>query len=269
MAIRPSPAVIDSFGAAGAPVPLEGGRGNAWRVGELVLRPVADGEPPLDWQANVLGSIARRRLSRLSAAKDRRGRLRERGLVRLAVRRGPARGAAVARDNRVGELFHLTLADVPEPAFVARRTDHWAVGDRVAWAEMPTEPFLHVEHVPELVAARRPLEARRQLVHGDLTGNVLFAAGRPPAIIDFSPFWRPPAYRRQSWSPTPSCGKGRTRRFSMPSHPSRASRSFWYVRSSCAPSSIGSSETDEPARATTIRSRGAMEIACRRAGSGG
>lgn len=53
---------------------------------------------------------------------------------------------------------------------------------------------MHVEHLPELVVARRPLEARHQLVHGDLTGNVLFAEGLTPAIIDFSPFWRPAPY---------------------------------------------------------------------------
>lgn len=31
-------------------------------------------------------------------------------------------------------------------------------------------------------------------IHGDLTGNVLFAAGRAPAVIDFSPYWRPPVF---------------------------------------------------------------------------
>ena len=30
-----------------------------------------------------------------------------------------------------------------------------------------------------------------QLIHGDLGGNVLFADGEPPAVIDFSPYWRP------------------------------------------------------------------------------
>ena len=30
-----------------------------------------------------------------------------------------------------------------------------------------------------------------QLIHGDLGGNVLFAPGQPPAVIDFSPYWRP------------------------------------------------------------------------------
>ena len=33
-----------------------------------------------------------------------------------------------------------------------------------------------------------------QLVHGDLTGNVLFAGGMAPGIIDFSPYVRPAAY---------------------------------------------------------------------------
>ena len=33
-----------------------------------------------------------------------------------------------------------------------------------------------------------------QIVHGDLTGNVLVAPGAPPAVIDISPYWRPPEY---------------------------------------------------------------------------
>jgi len=31
-------------------------------------------------------------------------------------------------------------------------------------------------------------------VHGDLTGNVLFDDDRPPAVLDFSPYWRPAGY---------------------------------------------------------------------------
>jgi uncharacterized protein (TIGR02569 family) len=53
---------------------------------------------------------------------------------------------------------------------------------------------MHVRHLANLIAVRRPLDSPHQLVHGDLTGNVLFAAELPPAIIDFSPFWRPPPY---------------------------------------------------------------------------
>lgn len=31
-------------------------------------------------------------------------------------------------------------------------------------------------------------------MHRDLTGNVLFSRSLPPAVIDISPYWRPPAY---------------------------------------------------------------------------
>ncbi len=40
----------------------------------------------------------------------------------------------------------------------------------------------------------RPLEASSQLIHADLTGNVLFDDQLPPAVIDFSPYWRPAAF---------------------------------------------------------------------------
>ncbi len=52
-----------------------------------------------------------------------------------------------------------------------------------------------MKHVPRLVDALRPVDtSASQLVHGDLTGNVLFAEGLPPAVIDVSPYWRPPAF---------------------------------------------------------------------------
>jgi Ser/Thr protein kinase RdoA (MazF antagonist) len=51
-----------------------------------------------------------------------------------------------------------------------------------------------VPAVARLLAARRPAGAPSQLIHGDLTRNVLFADEQPPADIDFSPYWRPKAF---------------------------------------------------------------------------
>ncbi len=194
MSFRPPPAAIEAFGLAGTPVPLVGGRGNAWRVGELVLRPVGDSEPPLDWQADVLGSIATSefRLSLPRQALD--GAFASEGWCAWQFVEGVHEEGRWGEIITVGELFHEALAEVTEPDFIARRSDPWAIGDRVAWGDLPAEPFMHVEHLANLVAVRRPLDSRRQLVHGDLTGNVLFAEELAPAIIDFSPFWRPPAY---------------------------------------------------------------------------
>ena len=59
---------------------------------------------------------------------------------------------------------------------------------------MPAAGFAEVRHLPQLSAAIRPLSAPCQLIHGDLSGNVLFHGQLPPAIIDFTPYWRPAGY---------------------------------------------------------------------------
>ena len=45
--------------------------------------------------------------------------------------------------------------------------------------ELPPARFAHVKHLSRLLAALRPVDAPSQLVHGDLTGNVLFARSSP------------------------------------------------------------------------------------------
>jgi hypothetical protein len=87
---------------------------------------------------------------------------------------------------RVGERFHAALAGLPRPdAILDARTDAWAVGDRVAWGEAP------FPELDDVLAAFDPVDAPSQLIHGDLTGNVLFHDTLPPAILDFAPYWRP------------------------------------------------------------------------------
>jgi aminoglycoside phosphotransferase (APT) family kinase protein len=92
--------------------------------------------------------------------------------------------------------FHRAIADAAVPGWVDRRRNRWAVADRFAWGQTDD-----VELAPELAdliddlrAATRPVATPSQLVHGDLAGNVLFAAGSPPAVIDFSPSHRPAGY---------------------------------------------------------------------------
>lgn len=89
--------------------------------------------------------------------------------------------------------FHAVLRAVQRPAFLDDRDDNSSRGDRAAWNdEVPG--VVHEELralVEELAAFRTPTQLRSQVIHGDLTGNVLFARGEPPAIIDFVPYWRP------------------------------------------------------------------------------
>lgn len=93
---------------------------------------------------------------------------------------------------RAGEAFHVTLKDLPRPRFLGVRDNPWSRADRLAWQETDRAPDFPL--LKPLLAACRPVSAPAQLVHGDLLGNVLFAPGRAPAIIDWPPYWRPAAW---------------------------------------------------------------------------
>jgi prepilin-type processing-associated H-X9-DG protein len=97
----------------------------------------------------------------------------------------------------VADAFHLAVAGLPRPAFLDRRDDPWTYGDRVAWAELPVDPHgVMAGLLRRLAAARRPVALPAQPVHGDLLGNVLFADGRPPAVIDWPVYFRPALWAR-------------------------------------------------------------------------
>jgi len=48
--------------------------------------------------------------------------------------------------------------------------------------------------VVTLPVAAMPEGLTCQVIDGDLSGNVLFASGQVPAVIDFVPYWRPAGF---------------------------------------------------------------------------
>lgn len=187
--------VLTAFGVPGcAPVPLRGGQDTAWHAGDLVLKPADVSRDELAWHARVYPLITREgfRLPRPLAASD--GALSVDGWCATQYEAGRHEQRRWAEIIAVGDRFHAALRGIPRPAFLDARSGPWAISDRVAWGELPASGYPEVTHLPRLTAAIRPLPAPGQLIHGDLSGNVLFHDRLPPAIIDFTPYWRPAAY---------------------------------------------------------------------------
>ena len=176
--------VIDAFGVTGEPVLLPGGRGRSWRVGPLVLKPLDRAEREIPWEAGLLASIEQ---DGFRVARPRREIVDGWTAAEYVEgRHEPGRWLDIIA---VGERLHAALAHVPRPdAIIDSRMNPWEIGDNVAWGKRP------YDGIDDLLAALEPIELREQLVHGDLTGNVLFHDELPPAIIDFAPYWRPPEY---------------------------------------------------------------------------
>jgi uncharacterized protein (TIGR02569 family) len=185
--------VLAAFGADAPAVPLAGGQRTAWRAGTVVLKPLDRGPEELAYEGDLLARVREGqdfRLARPLRAAD--GARVVDGWYATAFVEGrhePGRWLDVVE---AGELLHAALRGEERPALLDLRTDRWAVADRVAFGELdaPVRDPL----VDRLLAARRPLRAASQLVHGDLTGNVLFAEGLPPAILDLSLYFRPPGF---------------------------------------------------------------------------
>jgi len=211
--MRPGPEVLASFGASADPVPLAGGQGTAWRAGQVVLKPAGDPQVAR-WTADLYRDLDPSdpgfRVPRplRTVAGD--------GAAGDWVHQDPLAGAWVAWEWLPGEpaswtgvspfwlsliavsrAFHAALAGRPAPPWLGRDGSQWTVGDQVAWGERDPGSVLAAAPGPlaaqlrSLLAALRPVRLPAQLIHGDLGGNVLFAAGEPPAVIDFSPYWRP------------------------------------------------------------------------------
>ncbi|MGO4533816.1 hypothetical protein [Leifsonia sp. 2MCAF36] len=183
--------VVAAFGGTGPVEKLPGGRGVTWRAGAVVLRPVeADGET--EWASEVLARLEASDAFGVPAPlPDDRGSWTRDGWHALRWVPGAADPSRVDDVLRAGDAFHRALSTVAKPDFLERRSHPWARADRIAWSEEPgpVEPFL-----ARLRDAYRPVDLPAGLIHGDLLGNVLFADGRAPAVIDWAPYWRPRVY---------------------------------------------------------------------------
>ncbi len=196
----PPPSVLTAFQISQTPARLSGGQGQTWSAGAVVLKPIDDEVEAL-WLADFATRLPQRgfRIALPIGARD--GRWIVEGWsawTRLEGERSTTRWAELLE---AASAFHAAARSVPKPEFIERRgwsmttpLERWGFADQMAWGEVPVGDLVRVTHVERLLEARREVELPSQLVHGDLAGNVLFAEGMAPAIIDLSLYRRPVGY---------------------------------------------------------------------------
>jgi uncharacterized protein (TIGR02569 family) len=192
--------VLEAFGIRGAVRRLPGGQGTSWRADWLVLKPHAD-ETEIRWLAGLCSRHAFEGLRVPAPVPASHGRLVVDGWCATPF----TAGSPVPDDDQhaeswlpvlaAGRRFHAAVHDEPPPPFFARRSHRWARADHATWYGVPEPVPVQVDQRRREFAALTHAEGLPdQLVHGDLSGNVLLAADREPAIIDISAYWRPAVY---------------------------------------------------------------------------
>lgn len=193
--VPPPDEVQADFQAAGTVSKLPGGRGTVWKARDVMLKPLDVLPEELLW----LDEVARRHVGgsplRLSLPiRSQSQKLIVDGWTAFPYVAGEHRAGRWLEIAKIAREFAAIFSEVQRPAFVDMRTHAWARADRFAWSEEPAGPPVNAPYVADLVNARRPVSDPPALIHGDLTGNVLFDSNLPPAVIDLTLYWRPVDY---------------------------------------------------------------------------
>lgn len=197
--MQPPRPVVAAFG--GDPdrlVPLPGGQGTSWRAGPIVLKPAQPGEP-IPWLATACAAMPASphyRFARWIRATD--GSWSVNGWSATRWLPGQRRQGAWKARLATAARFHADLPELDSEALtmLEAREDPWSIGVRVAWGRRAIPGHLP-STLEGILADLAPLLTKpwtgpaMQLVHGDLAGNLLYADGLPPAIIDMSPHVAP------------------------------------------------------------------------------
>lgn len=204
---------------------MTGGRGFCYLVAGTVLKP-SDGDVEAQWIAELATNLLARspsayRLSIPRPVRKHPGSFISEGWTASSFVSGTAiakssTGSTSPYDSifRASRAFHTDVADLvrEKPEVITNAVpNRWREADSVVWGEKTLDQVDNVDVetlllfqplLDRLSLAKKPLPeggpAAPQLIHADLTGNVLLSDGQhsddAPAIIDLTPFWRPAAY---------------------------------------------------------------------------
>ncbi|WP_173138871.1 TIGR02569 family protein [Kibdelosporangium persicum] len=189
----PPPHVRAAFGARDAEPELIDA-GPMWRCGDGAFKP-ASSPAEAAWVAKAMGElhVPGLRIGRPLRSTDGRWVVGGWAAYRFIE------GHAEPRHDEVISVsltLHEALKGQPRPRFIDARQDVFAVADRVSSGELdvPLKPDRGGDLFAELQAKSKPTKLTKQVVHGDLFGNVLFVGEADPGLIDFRPYWRPPEW---------------------------------------------------------------------------
>ena len=187
----PAPDVLKAFRIDAVPTRLPGGQGTSYRAGQIILKPAGDAQET-SWIAGVYNSLKQDGFRIARYIESTAGDWVVDGWFAQEYVEGRHSNTRWKDAIASCQRFHEALRGIRRPDFLDARTDPWSVACRVAWQEQPLVCYPELRRpLADLFSVIRPVDLESQVIHGDFTMNLLFADGLPPAVIDFSPYWRP------------------------------------------------------------------------------
>jgi len=190
----PSVNVLDAFSIVEEPVFIHGGQGTTWKAGKFILKPISS-EEEVDWCATTIEKLPQDTFRIPKYLKTTDGKYSVEGWCVLEFIKGQHLEAHWEEKIAVCRGFNNLLIGLSKPDFILKRTNPWAIADKMVFEKIPLsyDPRME-EYVVEVQKYLKPIDVEEQIIHGDITGNMLFADGELPGIIDFTPNWKAKEY---------------------------------------------------------------------------
>lgn len=191
------PDVLKAFNCAGVPRLLHGGEGRSFLVGDAVFKPIrAEDNERYEWAGNLLSKLNGAGFRISVPLKTTAGRYVHAGWGATRYEPGEEIRGRWSEKLSACRAFHHALHALPisPMPFSANR---WAQAHRIAWQDSELPSSIHPvarRTIAHIFQRYEPTERSTQVIHSDLCGNILFADGQAPLVIDFSPAYSAPEY---------------------------------------------------------------------------
>ena len=193
--VIPTQEILHAFNVSGIPNLLSGGQGTSYRVDNVVLKPTRDIVEP-SWLAEIQNGLSSNKFRVPKPSRAKNGSWVFNGWTASEFLEGEHRPGHYAEAIELSRSFHRALKGIPKPGWFDKKTDVFAISDKMAWGETSLPDYDHAkEPLQRIFNLLKENRLPNQLIHGDWgTGQILFHDTLPPAVLDMTPYFRPADY---------------------------------------------------------------------------
>ncbi len=180
--------VIDAFCDSKDFEPLEGGQGDSIKAGNLVLKP-ADNESYTITIAKIWNSLNPSGYKIAKHVLSKKGNFIEMGYSATEYLNIHEKPLALNEKLAVSKSFHKNLKELNVKT-LPFSDDPWTNANKILWKNERAEDYVSeqsLDFVKNILASLSKIDDEYQLIHADLSGNILFDENNFPVVIDFSP----------------------------------------------------------------------------------
>ncbi|TMU83548.1 hypothetical protein FGG79_19140 [Bacillus sp. BHET2] len=187
---------VHSFNLNGEIVPLLGGQNTSVRVNDAVLKPVEE-VLHYEWLLTIIERFNPQGYRLSKPVRSNKGTFVSGGWICTQFECGEEENGRIKEKLQVARLFHHDLSNINVKDMV-QVDNRWAKAHRIAWQteeiskELPNKTRKIINDLLLKVSLNEHYKV--QIVHADLSGNILFEEVLPPLVIDFSPTVAPVEY---------------------------------------------------------------------------